>query len=305
MVVGDIGGRHDQRRDPQCRQLADGGGPRPAEHQIRRPHDGGHIIDVLPHLQRRVVRQVHPLLLQQLQQHRIAILSGAVDVVERFLGRLQRQEVRHLPVHARGPQGPPEGHKQGPAVFHAQAALGLCLRQMEEVPPHRRTGDDHLLRVAVVLPAGLKPHHDPVREGLQHLRGEAGHHVGLVNGRGDPRLGSGLHHREAGVSPRSDDHVRPELPQNGPGLSGRPKEVPHRDQVVPDLPRLEGPVEAGDVDGAEVVSRLGDQVLLQSPLRSHEQKFCLRVLFAHQLGQRDSRVHVPGRAAAGEDHLLQ
>ncbi|CAN4042512.1 hypothetical protein BBBGCB_BBBGCB_09710, partial [Dysosmobacter welbionis] len=53
VVVGDIGGRHDQRRDPQCRQLADGGGPRPAEHQIRRPHDGGHIIDVLPHLQRR------------------------------------------------------------------------------------------------------------------------------------------------------------------------------------------------------------------------------------------------------------
>ena len=58
------------------------------------------------------------------------VRSGAVDVVERFLGRLQRQEVRHLPVHARGPQGPPEGHKQGPAVFHAQAALGLCLRQM-------------------------------------------------------------------------------------------------------------------------------------------------------------------------------
>ncbi len=61
-------------------------------------------------------------------------------------------------------------------------------------------------------------------------------------------------------------------------------------------------MKAGDVDGAEVVSRLGDQVLFQSPLRSHEQNFCLRVLLRHQLRHGDSRVHMARRAAAGEDH---
>ncbi len=210
-----------------------------------------------------------------------------------------------MPVHAGGAQGPPEGHQQGPAVVHAQLPLGLRLGQAEEVLPHRRAGDDDLLRVAVVLPAGLEAHHDPVREGLQHLGGEAGDHVGLVDRRGDAGLGGGLHHGEAGVAAGADDHVRRKRPQDGPGLPGGPHQIPHGDQVVPDLPGLQGPVEAGDVDRAEVVARLGDQVLFQSPLRPHEQELRLRVLFAHQLGQSDGGIHMPRRAAAGEDHALE
>ena len=157
----------------------------------------------------------------------------------------------------------------------------------------------------VVLAAGLKAHHDPVREGLQHLRGQSGHHVGLVDRRGDARLGGGLHHRKAGVAAGADDHVRPEIPQNGPGLPGCPHQIADGDQVVFDLLRLEGAVEAGDVDGAEIISRLGDQVLFQSPLCAHKQKRCIRVLFRHQLRQGDGRVHMPRRAAAGEDDALQ
>ena len=61
---------------------------------------------------------------------------------------------------------------------------------------------------------------------------------------------------------------------------------------------------SGDVDGAEVVSRLGDQVLLQAPLRSHKQKLRLRVLLMHQLGQGDGGIHMARRAAAGEDDAL-
>ena len=77
------------------------------------------------------------------------------------------------------------------------------------------------------------------------------------------------------------------------------------DKVVFDLFGLEGAVEAGDVDGAEIISRLGDQVLFQSPLCAHKQKRCIRVLFRHQLRQGDGRVHMPRRAAAGEDDVLQ
>ena len=156
-----------------------------------------------------------------------------------------------------------------------------------------------------MLPAGLKAHQDPVRKGLQHLRGQPRHHVGLMNHRGDASPGGGLHHGVAGIAAGADHRVRRELPQNSPGLPRRPQEVAHGDQIVPDLPGLEGAVKAGDMDGAEVVSRLGDQVLLQPPLRAHKQKRGLRVLPAHQLRQSDGRIHMPRRTAAGKNDPFQ
>ena len=104
VVVGHIGRRHNHRRDPQSRQLADGGGAGPAQHQVCRPHHQGHVINVLPHLEGRVVLQVHALFLQQLQKRRITALTGPVDMVVVLLRRIQGQKVRHLPVHAGGTQ---------------------------------------------------------------------------------------------------------------------------------------------------------------------------------------------------------
>ena len=226
-------------------------------------------------------------------------------MVKGLLFGLQRQEVRHLAIHAGGPQGTPEGDDQRPAVVHAQLPLGLLSGELKEVPPHRRAGDHHLLRVPVVPAAGLKAHQNPVGVGLQHLRGQPRHHVGLVDYRWNPGLGGGFHHGIAGVAAGADHRVRRKLPQNCPGLPGGPQKVADRDQIVPDLPGLKGAVKAGDVDGAEVVPRLGDQLLLQPPLRSHKEELRLRVLIAHQLRQRNSRVHMPCRSPAGKDDPFQ
>ena len=154
-------------------------------------------------------------------------------------------------------------------------------------------------------PAGLEAHHDPVGVGLQQLRRKARHHVGLMHRRGDARFGGGLHHGEAGVASRAHHHVRAERAQNGPGLRRRAGQVIEGDQIMADLRGLHRAVEAGDMDGLEVVARLGDQVLFQSPVRSHEQKLGLRVLFRHELGQGNGGIHMPRRAAAGEQHPLQ
>ena len=62
-------------------------------------------------------------------------------------------------------------------------------------------------------------------------------------------------------------------------------------------------MKAGNVNGAEFVSRLGDQVLFQPPLRPHEQYFDLWVLLRHQLRHGNSRVHMARRAAAGKNHI--
>ena len=252
-----------------------------------------------------MVRQVHPLAPQLLQQYGIAALSCAVNVVEGFLFRLQGQEVRHGPVHAGGSQGAPEGHHQRPAVVHPKLPFGLRLGLGEKVLPHRRTGDDDLLRMAVVLAAFLKAHHHPPGIGLQHLGGKAGDHVGLVDRRGDAGLGRRLHQGIAGVAAGAHHHVRAKVPQDGPGLVGGPHQISHGDQVVPDLLGTEGTVEAGDVDRPERVSRLWHQIFFQSPLRAHEQNLGFGVFPLHQLRQGDGRIHMPRRAAAGEDDTMQ
>ena len=224
-----------------------------------------------------------------------------MDVVEGLPRRLQRQEIRHLPVHAGGPQRAPEGDDEGPAVVQAQLALGRLFGELEEVLPHRRAGDDDLVRVAVKGPAGLKAHHDPVCVGFQHPGGEAGDHIGLVDRRGDPGLGRRLHHRVAGVAAGTDDGPGLKFLQNGPGLVRGPHQIGRGNEVMPDLRRTHGAVEAGNMDRLKGVTCLGHQVLFQAPLRSHEQKLCLRIPLPQKLGQGDGGVHMPRRAAAGKD----
>ena len=225
-------------------------------------------------------------------------------MVEGLLPGLQGQKIRHLAVHARGPQGPPEGDDQGPPVVHPQDPLSLRFRQWKEVPPHRSSGDHHLLRAAVVLPAGLEAHHDPVRVSLQHLGRQAGYGVGLVDSGGNPHLGGGFHQRIAGIAPGTHHRVGPEGPENGPGLPRSPYEVAHGDEVVLDLRGLERAVEAGDMDGLEVIARLGHQVLFQSPLRADEQNLRLGVLFQGQLRQGNRGIHMPRRPSAGKNDPL-
>ena len=159
--------------------------------------------------------------------------------------------------------------------------------------------------MAVVRPAGLKAHQDPPGEGLQHLGGKARHHVGLVDRRGDARLGGGLHHGKGGIAPGADDGIGPEFPEDGSGLPGGPHQVIDGDEVVADLPGRKGAVETGNMDGPEFIPGLGHKILLQSPVGTHEKDLRPGFLPPQQLGQGNRRVHMPRRAAAGEDDALQ
>ena len=224
--------------------------------------------------------------------------------MERLLGRLQRQKIRHPLIHARRAQRSPERDDQRPPVPDAQLLPGLFLRAGEKAAAHRRPRHHHPAGVAVLLPARLHADHDPVGEPLQQTGGQPRDHVGLVDGCGDARLGRCLDHGEAGVASRADDQLGLEPAQDAPGLVRRPEVIPHGDQVVPDLRRFERAVQAGDVDRLKGVSRLGDQILFQSPLRAHEQDLRLRRPVQHELSHRQRRVHVSRRPAAGEDHPL-
>ena len=58
------------------------------------------------------------------------------------------------------------------------------------------------------------------------------------------------------------------------------------------------------MDGAEIIARVGNQILFQSPVRPDEEEPGLRILPVHQLGQGDGRIHMARRAAAGKEDAL-
>ena len=90
-----------------------------------------------------------------------------MDVVKGRLGGFQRDEIRHLPVHPRRPQRTPERYHKRAPVVNAQFAFRFRLGAREEAAPDGRPRHNHFLRMFVVLPAGLKAHHNPVYDGLQ------------------------------------------------------------------------------------------------------------------------------------------
>ena len=59
------------------------------------------------------------------------------------------------------------------------------------------------------------------------------------------------------------------------------------------------------MDRAEIVARLGHQVLFQSPLRAYKEKFCICVLLVHQLRQGNGGIHMTRRTAAGKNDPFQ
>ena len=236
--------------------------------------------------------------------NRIALLSRAVDMVERLLRGFQGHEFHHLPVHPQRPQGPPKGNDQRSAVVDSKLPFCLLFCLGKEISPDRRARHDDLLRMAVVLPAGLEAHQDTVRVRLQHFRRQPWHRVGLVDCRGNPHFCRGLHQRIACVAPSAHDHIRLEFPQNHLCLPGRSEQIAHGNKIVLDFPWPEGPVKAGNMHGPEGIASLWNQVLFQPPFRAHEEEFHCRVLLRHQLRQGDGRIHMTRCAAAGKGRSL-
>ena len=301
VVVGDVGGGHHHRGLPQRRQLADGGGSGAAQHHVRRRHHHVHVIDILPHVQPRRFGQ--PPSAELLLHGVPAALAHGVNVAEGIpLTVLPAEEVHHALVHVAGAQASPKGYHKGRLVVKAQLFPRLLPAQAEEVPPHRRPGDGDALRVLIVLAAVLKAHHDDIRVVLQHPRGQAGHHVALVHRRGDVRPGRRLHHGIAGVAAGAHHQVGPEIPQDGPCLTPGGRQHPQGVQVVADARRVQLPLEAADLYGGVVVTRLGHQLPLHARGGAHEQHGGVRVLFLHIARQCDGRVHVSRGAPAGKYH---
>ena len=302
MVGGDVGGGHKDRGLRDGGQLRDRGGPRPAQDQVGGGHDQGHIVDILPHLDAAALQL--QALAGDLLGHPAVVPAGAVDVVPRGAGvALLGDEVHHLAVHGLRPQRAPVGQQQGPVVGQTQLLPGLLAGVLEEISPHRRTGDHHLGRVVVVGAALLKAHHHPVHHLGQGLGGQAGHGVGLVHGGGDAPLGRRVHHGVGGIAPRAHHQVGLELIQNGLCLPPGLLHIDEGPQIVGDVRRSQGTVEVGDGHRLDAIALLGHKAGLHPAVRPHKEDPGAGLTLLEDVGQRHRRVDMSGGAAAGKEYI--
>ena len=211
------------------------------------------------------------------------------------------EEVQHGLIHMAGAQTPPKGYHNRPPVVKAQLLPRLLRRFGEEVAPHRGAGDHDALRVAVVLPAVLKPHHDDVCEILQHLGGQAGHRIAFMHRRGNVGQRRRPYHGEAGVAAGTHHQIGLELPQDGLGGLPRANQRTYCVEVVAHRLRLHGAAEAADLYGGVVVACLGRQLPFHAVGRTHEQHGGLGIALPHKPRQRQRRIDVSRGASAGEN----
>ena len=299
-MVGHIGrGHHD---DGLCHigQLRYGGGAGPAQHQVRRGHDPGHIKNILPqvHLARGKVRGR----LRQLFAHAgIVHLPGAVQQME-ALGSVQKgDQLRHDAVHMARAQGAPHGDHQLFILGQTQLPLGLGLGIGRELAPHRGAGDDDLLRLGVILAALLKAHHDAVHQLGQHFGGQAGDGVALMDGGGNVELGSGLQHRVAHIAAGADDGVRLKVTDNGLGLPVGDNHVFQCCDIVRQCLKVLAPAQVGDFQGLDGIALPGHQVHLHFSLGAQKEKLAVRHQLFQPPGHSQGRIDMTGGTAAGKD----
>ena len=303
VVIGHVGGGHQDGRLGDGGQLRDGGGPRPTDHQVGGSHHQGHVVDILPHLHPGGAVQLDAPALQLAGEPGV-VPPRPVDVVEGpAVGALGLDEVGSIAVHHLGPQAAPVGQQHRPLVGDPQGQAGLLPGVVEKVPAHRGAGDHHPFRVGIVSAGVLKAHQHPVHHTGKQLGGQAGHGVGLVNGGGDAPPGRLPHHGVGGVAPGAHHQVGLEIPDDLRRLTPGSGHGHHRDKIMLDVLPAEGPVDGVDIHGPELVALLGHQIPLHAVVGTGEEDVAAGVVELKQTGQRDGRIDVSGGAAAGKENV--
>ena len=151
-----------------------------------------------------------------------------------------------------------------------------------------------------MLPALFKAHQDPIHVGDQHLRGETGDGVGLVDQSWHVQRSSRLQNRVADVAAGADGDVGLEVLHNLFRLSGGGEDVFQTFGVEFQALQIHLSGEAGDLDALEIIARAGNQLRFHPVGGTHEEHLSLRIQFQQPVGHGEGRVDVARGAAAGK-----
>ena len=226
-----------------------------------------------------------------------------MDVLEgQTVVLLQLHEVGDRLVHGLGAQAAEGGDDQGPLI---QPQLPPCIGApgVEEFRPDGHTHDRQLLLLLVYLAAFGEIHQDPVRAACRQPGGKARDGVGLMDAGGDAQLAAHEQGREAGIAAGAHDHIGLELPDDLLRALQSRQDPAHSLDIALDVLQIQLPEEPGARQTADLVARLGHQLLLHAADAADEEDLTARIPLPQGIGQGDGGVDVPAGAAAGKDDV--
>ena len=225
MVVHDVRARHEDGRFSNGGKLGERRGAAPAEDDIRRRHEKGHIINIVHHVKSGFLPAGEAEFVAHILRHALyAALARGMDEPERALLAVHGKSDHACDglVHLRCAKTAPHGNDKRFVLRDAERAARGALIRTHEAKAHGRSGHDNLFGVLIVLPCLGKADHDLIHALFELARRETGRGIALMHDGGDAELCRLMQHRVADIPAGTDNDVRlkllDNLPARGAGL---------------------------------------------------------------------------------------
>ena len=207
MVAGHVRARHHDAGRAAGADLGDGRRACAADDEVRRGEHLRHVIDIFPHVQRRMRGKVDALLFDVVRHPAPAERAGRVDVMKRrVLLAFALHKLGNFFVHFPCTEAAPAGDNKR-LFAEAQRLPGLLPLGKEEFLPHRCSGQEDFFGFRVMLPAGLERHHNTAGRTRNKLCRQARNGIRFVYASRNAKLRAHFQSREAGVAASTDDHI--------------------------------------------------------------------------------------------------
>ena len=113
----------------------------------------------------------------------------------------------------------------------------------------------------------------------------------------------GIERWKAGVAAGTDDHIRPEIPDDLFATAHRAEHAPGSSDVLLQSCQTFPPAQPGTGQADQLIAGLGHQLLLHMPFGADKEDFAVRVPFFQDIGHGDGRIDMPAGSATGKNHI--
>ena len=213
------------------------------------------------------------------------------------LFRVPRNHLCHCLIDAACTQTAAEG-QDAHSVIKAQLFPGCGSVHAGDAATHRESGDGiGTVRVEIIQRLFHGEHH--VIDFLcQHLIGNAGECVLLVNGAGNAHMRRSVENRSCHIAACADGNVRLELFQDLLGTVLGCCQIIRRPAVPLDVLPVQLALKSGNVHGLQGIACRRDKASLHAVRRSHKEELCRGVMLFDNGCNGERRVDMTARAAA-------
>ena len=215
VIFRHVGGRDQNRRLAHRLDLAQGDRACATDHQIRRRHAGGHVVDIRADIEVRRFAEHRALFLHQSREP-VAVFTVGVDVLISAVFAASRDQIGDRAVDLIRAETAAEGqHDRALVKPERLARFRLVCRQ--DLSADRVAGDDDVCFRKIGL-CRFDREHDLVDAAAEQLVGHAGIGVLLVNDAGNAETRRCAYHRSGDVAAGADADIGLEFLDDASGF---------------------------------------------------------------------------------------